>query len=56
MLYLSGLFFALAIALIGADYVGVRAAHDAAVTGTICLILALAFAAAKEVQLLIHHE
>jgi hypothetical protein len=48
MLYLAAVFFVLALALIGADLAGVRAAHGAGVTGTLCFLVALALVAAKE--------
>jgi hypothetical protein len=56
MLYIAALLLALAIALIGADYAGVRAAHHAGVTGTLFLLLALALVVAKEIQLRRRHS
>jgi hypothetical protein len=56
MLYLAGLCFVMALALIGADYAGVRAAHHAGVTGTLFLVLALGFALARQVRQMRRHE
>jgi hypothetical protein len=56
MLYVAGLFIVLALALIGADYAGIRAAHHAGVTGTLCLLVALALIVAKQARLARHHE
>jgi hypothetical protein len=54
MLYLAGFFFVVAIALIGADLAGVRAAHSAGVTGTMLLLVGLALLVAKELRLARH--
>ena len=56
MLYLAALFLAMAVALIGADYAGVRAAHSAGVTGTMFILLAAVCVVIREVRFLRHHH
>jgi hypothetical protein len=56
MLYLAGLLFVVALAMIGADYAGIRAAHYAGVTGSMLLLGALALLVAKEIGVLRHEH
>jgi hypothetical protein len=56
MLYLAAIFFVLAVALIGADLAGVRAAHSAGVTGTLCFLVALALVVAKDISVRHRHR
>jgi hypothetical protein len=48
MLYLAAILFVLAVALMGADYAGFRAAHGAGVTGTLLLLISIVLLAAKD--------
>jgi hypothetical protein len=53
---LAALFFVLALALVGADYAGLRSAHHAGVTGTVFFLIALALVLMKQVRMRRHSE
>jgi hypothetical protein len=55
MLYFAALFALIAVALMGADYAGVRAAHGAGVTGTLFMVLAIALVALKNYRVWRQH-
>jgi hypothetical protein len=56
MLYVAGLLFLAALALMGLDFAGIRWAHSAGVTGTILMLGAFVLALVKEISVERHHH